>query len=260
MCPSAQQARHGNVRKLAILRTVDLRKAWESEARNWARWARTPEHDFYWNFGRQNLLELLPPPGRRTLDLGCGEGRLARDLEKLGHRVVGVDSSPTLITLATEASPELEFVLADASALPFGDAEFDLVVAYMSLMDIDDMPGAVREAARVLERGGCFCFATVHPVNSAGSFGEETSDSAFVIEGSYLSEHRYSDVLEREGLAMTFHSAHRPLETYARALETAGFVVEAIREPPTSSEVEREERTRRWRRIPCFLYVRARKS
>jgi hypothetical protein len=134
------------------------------------------------------------------------------------------------------------------------------VVAYLSLMDIEDMPGAVREAARVLERGGCFCFAIVHPVNSAGTFREDTSESAFVIEGSYLSERRYSDFLERGGLEMTFHSIHRPLEAYGRALEKAGFVLDTIREPPTSAGVERDERARRWRRIPCFLYARARKE
>lgn len=239
---------------------MSLRDAWESQAENWARWARTPEHDFYWNFGRPNLFELLPAPGRRTLDLGCGEGRLAGDLTALGHVVIGVDSSPTLIGLAREAYPELEFVLGDATALPMEDKAFDLVVAYMSLMDIDNMPAAVTEAARVLEPGGRFCFAIVHPINSAGTFVGEASDSPFVIEGSYLDEHRYSDVLERDGLEMTFHSVHRPLEAYGRALESTGFVLEAIREPPTNPEVEREERGLRWRRLPCFLYGRARKN
>ena len=238
---------------------MNLSEAWESQAENWARWARAPEHDFYWNFGRPNLFELLPAPGRATLDLGCGEGRLARDLKARGHRVAGVDSSPTLIRLARAADAEIEFLLADAARLPFAAGAFDLVVAYMSLMDMDDMPAAVREAARVLEREGCFCFAIVHPINSAGSFEGETSDSRFVIEGSYLDEHRYSDVLERDGIEMTFHSVHRPLEAYARAVESSGFVVETIREPPTAAEVEPLERTRHWRRIPCFLYVRARK-
>ena len=117
----------------------------------------------------------------------------------------------------------------------------------------------LREAARVLERDGCFCFAIVHPINSAGSFEGETSDSRFVIEGTYLDEHRYSDSLERDGLAITFESVHRPLEAYSRALESAGFLLEVIREPRTTAEVEREEGALRWRRLPCFLYARARK-
>ncbi|TMA36985.1 MAG: methyltransferase domain-containing protein [Deltaproteobacteria bacterium] len=56
---------------------------------------------------RDQFLALLPPPRRLTLDLGCGEGRLSRDLETRGHRVVGVDGSPTLVRLAREADADI---------------------------------------------------------------------------------------------------------------------------------------------------------
>jgi SAM-dependent methyltransferase len=69
---------------------------WEDQAENWLAWARTPGHDAYWYY-RDALFPLLPPPGRRTLEIGCGEGRVVRDLVARGHRVVGVDSSPTLL-------------------------------------------------------------------------------------------------------------------------------------------------------------------
>jgi ubiquinone/menaquinone biosynthesis C-methylase UbiE len=93
----------------------------------------------------------LPSPGRQTLDIGCGEGRLARDLKELGHRVVGIDSSPSMVAAAREFDPSMDVRLADAAALPFDDACADLAIAFMSLQDIDDMPAALREAARVLE-------------------------------------------------------------------------------------------------------------
>ena len=70
---------------------MNLRAAWEAEAPNWIRWAREPGHDSYWRFHREAFLESLPAPGRLTLDVGCGEGRVTRDLRDLGHRVVGVD-------------------------------------------------------------------------------------------------------------------------------------------------------------------------
>jgi RimJ/RimL family protein N-acetyltransferase len=58
---------------------------------------------------------------------------------------------------------------------------------------------------------------------------------------------------------MTFHSEHRPIEAYARAVERAGFVIEAIREPmPDQAAVEALPREERWRRVPNFLMVRAR--
>jgi len=83
--------------------------------------------------------------------LGCGEGRLGPVLRSLGHRVVGVDASPTMVRLAATCEvPELA-VVADAAALPFCRSGFDLVVAYMSLHDIDRMPQAVAEIARVLD-------------------------------------------------------------------------------------------------------------
>src|SRR2546425_169670 len=81
-------------------------------------------------------------PGRSTLDLGCGEGRLSRDLKTLGHDIVGVDASPTMLAAAREADPELETYLADVAALPFADGAFDLAIAFMSLQDVENLEGA----------------------------------------------------------------------------------------------------------------------
>jgi ubiquinone/menaquinone biosynthesis C-methylase UbiE len=136
---------------------------WEAEARQWIQWAPTPGHDSYWRFHRDQFLRLLLPPGRQTLDIGCGEGRLARDLKELGHRIVGIDSSPSLVAAAREFDPSMDVRLADAAALPLDDACADLAVAFMSLQDIDGMPAAIQEAARVLAPGGRFCLAIVHP-------------------------------------------------------------------------------------------------
>jgi hypothetical protein len=57
---------------------------------------------------------------------------------------------------------------------------------------------------------------------------------------------------------VTFHSEHRPLEAYSLALEAAGLLVEAIREPKAPDElVIRQPTQRRWQRIPLFLHLRA---
>jgi SAM-dependent methyltransferase len=236
---------------------ADLRAAWEQHAAEWALWAQTPGHDSYWQFHRDLFLELLPQPGRRTLDLGCGEGRLSRELKALGHRVAGADASPTLVAAAREADAELELHVADAAALPFEDRAFDVVVAFMSLQDVDDLEGAVRECARVLGPRGRLCLAIVHPVNSAGAFAGREPDSPFVIEGSYLDVSYYADELERDGLEMTFTSAHRPLERYTEALSAAGFLIERLREPSVPERAIAQESARRWQRLPLFLHVRA---
>ncbi len=230
---------------------------WEAEARQWLQWARAPGHDSYWRFHRDQFLDLVPSPGRQTLDIGCGAGRLARDLKALGHRVVGIDSSPSLLAAARELDPAMDLRLADAAALPLDDACADLVIAFMSLQDIDDMPAAIREAARVLQPGGRLCLAIVHPINSAGSFEAVTADAPFVIKGDYLQAFDYADAVERDGLAMTFHSQHRPLETYFMALARAGLLVEALREPAVPDHAIALGSGRRWQRIPLFLHVRA---
>jgi ubiquinone/menaquinone biosynthesis C-methylase UbiE len=229
-----------------------LRQAWEEQAGNWVRWARQSGHDSYWRFHRDAFLSLLPPPGRLTLDIGCGEGRLARDLKAGGHRVVAIDASPTLVANAREADPLMDVLLADAARLPLSDQAADLVVAFMSLQDMDDMVGAVGEAFRVLGPEGRFCLAVVHPLNSAGKFSSEAADAPFTIAGDYFARHLYSDAIERDGLPMTFHSQHRPLEAYFSALEQAGFLVEAVREVTVGQGSLQDPRDPRWLRIPCF--------
>jgi Methyltransferase domain len=78
-------------------------------------------------------------------DLGSRVWRGSRDSRPAdpGHRTVGLDASPTLVRYASAAHPLGRYVVGDAGALPFGDGTFDVVVAYNSLMDMDDMPGAM---------------------------------------------------------------------------------------------------------------------
>jgi SAM-dependent methyltransferase len=236
---------------------VALGDFWEGQAERWVRWAREPGHDTYWRFHRDRFLDLLPPPGRLTVDVGCGEGRLARDLKALGHTVLAVDRSPTMVRHAREADPGLDVREADAVALPVADDQADLVVAFMSLMNTDDLDGAVREAARALGPGGRYCLAITHPINTAGAFESEGADARFVIEGSYFNRQAEEIAVERDGLEMTFLDAHRPLEDYSRALEHAGFLVERVREVEDTTEEPAHQSILRWRRIPLFLHIRA---
>jgi SAM-dependent methyltransferase len=173
--------------------------------------------------------------------------------------MVAVDGSPAMVAAAQKADPELEVHLADAAHLPFADGAFDCVVAFMALQDVDDLEGAIGEAARVLEPGGRLCIAVVHPLNSAGRFERDDGDSPFTIEGSYLEQSFYADDLARDGLEITFVSAHRPLESYTEALSAAGLVIERLREPSIPESAISRPRSRRWQRMPLFLHLLARK-
>ncbi len=236
-----------------------MRDGWESEAASWAAVARTPGYDHsHDQVNLPALAGLLPGPGRGTLDLGCGEGRLSRFLRSIGHRVTGADAAPTMVRLAAGHPDAGPVVLADAAVLPFRDAAFDLVVAYMCLHDMDRMRQAVAEAARVLEPGGRLCAVIPHPVNSAGEFRGRDGDAPFLIEGSYLDPAPLRDTLDRGGIHLTFHSEHRPIEAYLRALEAAGLLTETIREPGSPDHaVAGDPAARRWQRVPQFLHLRA---
>jgi SAM-dependent methyltransferase len=186
-----------------------------------------------------------------------GEGRLSRDLKALGHDVVGIDASPTMLAAAREADPSIETHLADAAALPFADGAFDCVIAFMSLQDVDDFEQAIREGARVLQPGGRLCMAIAHPINSAGRFDGADPASPFVIAGTYLERFRRVDAVERDGLRMTFVSEHRPLQDYVEALADAGLLIERVREPAIPEAAIVRARSRLWQRVPLFLHARA---
>jgi hypothetical protein len=129
----------------------------------------------------------------------------------------------------------------------------------MSLQDMDDLEAVVGEVARVLHVGGHFCFAILHPFRSAGRWANEGS---FVVTDSYFERHGYVVSDELDDVRVEMWSEHRPLEAYMKALETNGFVVEALREPQPSEEVVRSDglgTSDKWRRVPFSLHVRARK-
>jgi len=111
--------------------------------------------------------ELIPPPtrpGASLLDVACGGGLLAPHVPA-GYRHVGVDQSAP--SLAVAAGHGIECVRADVSALPFADAEFDVVVAGEILEHVEDMEGTVAESIRVLRPGGTFVCDTINRTRSS---------------------------------------------------------------------------------------------
>lgn len=222
----------------------------EDRASDWIRFARAEGHDAYWAY-RDAFFGLLPPPPASALEVGCGEGRVSRDLGSRGYEIIGLDVSPTLVDAAREADAAGTYVVGDAAALPFADGAFDLVVSYNVLIDVEDMPRAIAEAGRVLRPGGWFCACVPHPFSDAGEFESRADDAPFVVVGSYLAETDYELVSDRNGIVFRFVSRRFPLESYSRALERAGFAIEAVREPPLP-RVESHRRTR----IPLFLMWR----
>lgn len=228
-----------------------LSDAWERHAADWSRWAGVPGHDVYHE--RLNwpaFRSLIPPAGRATLDVGCGEGRVGRLLSAKNHRMTGIDSSRTLVELARAAGGYEQLVCGDAANLPWKADAFDLALAYMTLHDMENLAGAVGEIARVLEPGGRLCVAIVHPLNRP----PEALDD-------YFSQRRFALEVERDGLRMTFESIDRPLEAYLRALGGVGFVVEQLREPrPTAAALASTPQLAKAAKRPYFLHMRCQRA
>jgi ubiquinone/menaquinone biosynthesis C-methylase UbiE len=194
----------------------DVSDAWERNANEWLRWARTPGHDVYhWRLNFPRFATLLPDPGRRTLDVGCGEGRVGRWLAAHGHAVAGIDGSPTLTAAAREAGGYGELVCGDAASLPWSEDTFAHAVAYMSLRDMPRPEPVVGEIARVLCPGSELAIAITHALNRP----EEDLDR-------YFERLRFHDEVTRNGLRMSFDGVDRPLSDYTAALTGHGFVID----------------------------------
>jgi ubiquinone/menaquinone biosynthesis C-methylase UbiE len=89
-----------------------------------------------------------------ALDVACGTGRHTAYLASLGHKVIGVDTSPEMLALARETVPDGEFYEADLHDLPLTDNSVDLVVCAIALAHVSDLEWALTEFVRVLRPNG----------------------------------------------------------------------------------------------------------
>ncbi len=145
-------------------------------------------------------------PGVRLLDLATGTGTIARAAAAKGASVVGIDVSTGMLEIARRLSPQLEFRLADAAALPFCDGLFDVVTCGLSVSHFDDRERALGEVVRVLRPGGTFV------ASAWADAGSSPSKTVFQLLDHYAAP---GDSLDEE----TWTTAQRGSD----ALREAGF-------------------------------------
>jgi SAM-dependent methyltransferase len=147
----------------------------------------------------------------RIVEVGCGPGQIAAYLHAQGVSMEGIDLSPEMIAIASDAHPGIAFSVGDMFALPFADATIDGIVAFYAIVHTTTFPFA--EWHRVLAPGGYLALA-FHIGDSsahvAEMWGRETS------------------------LEFYFH----PTDAVIAALAEAGFAIEARleREPYPGAE------------------------
>ena len=228
---------------------------WQSSAHAWV-----ADMGKSGDFGRRYVLDPVMLPlalarsPRNALDVGCGEGRFCRMLKSRGIDAVGVDPTSALIAVARTRDAHGPYVEATAERLPFREGTFDLVVSYLSLIDIPDMEAAVPEMARVLKPGGALLIANLTSFNTAAADVGWVKDAdgrrVYYPIDDYLQERAMW--IEYRGIRIVNH--HRPLSAYLKALLGAGLVLTHFDEPPPSTEAP-ASRAAGYVRVPWFLVM-----
>jgi ubiquinone/menaquinone biosynthesis C-methylase UbiE len=210
--------------------------------------------------------------GLRLLDLGCGNGYLARRFAGRGATVVAVDVTAAMLERARargDGGGRVRYLQADASDLrELASGSVDLVYANMSLHDIPDAEAALAEVGRLLRAGGRLVASISHPCF------DTDLNSSWVTERIHRSSRtgrlvwQYREPFRSEspwhlggGSTCRTGSYHRPLSWYARALRSSGLWIEELVEPRPGPEFwEKDPEAASIQEIPLHLVIGARRG
>lgn len=167
---------------------------------------------------------LRPQPGLRYLDLGCGEGRVMRELAEVGVAALGVDISPELVRSAGRA------IVADMQAIPIRDSAFDGAYSVLTLEHLEDHEAFFAETARVTKPGGVLAIVINHPTWTApGSTPISDSDGEVLWRsGDYFSNG--SSEVSAGRSRITFY--HRSMADLLNAAADSDWCLERCIEQP----------------------------
>lgn len=229
---------------------TDACTGWDASAEAWI-----AEQGEAGDYGRRYVLDapmierLRSHPYTSALDVGCGEGRFCRIMQAHGIQTVGIDPTEAMIAQARRRNPSGDYRVARAEALDVPPAAFDLVVSYLSLIDISDLAGALDRMVAALRPGGTLLIANLTSFNTAGPPDGWTKDKSGTLRfpiDHYLEE-RAAWVAWRGIRVLNWH---RPLSTYMTLLLGHGLVLRHFAEPtPTGGDPAKAER---YRRVPYF--------
>jgi len=190
--------------------------------------------------------------GLVVIDVGCGEGRFCRMLAKRGARVTGIDPTVKLIAEARRRQPDAVFHEAKGEALPVADASMDLVVSYLSLLDIPDYKAAIHEMRRVLKPGGRCVIANQNGLATASTkywARDEDNNKLHWTMDNYSTERP----CKAEWAGISVINWHRPMSAYLQTFLGESFTLEHFDEPVPKAHVpQAPDLFSTNRRVPLF--------
>ncbi len=197
---------------------------------------------------------------RRVLDVGCGEGQIARQVAASGALAVGIDPTWAQLSEAGRRGGGARYAAGVAAAVPFPDEAFDAVVACLVFEHIHDVDTAIAEVARVLSPGGRFVFFLNHPLlqtPGSGWIDDHILCEQYWRIGPYLVEDTTIEQVDN-GVFLPF--VHRPLSRYVNAMAAEGLLITHMEEPaPPPGFLARAEEYEAAATIPRLLLLRAEK-
>lgn len=231
---------------------ASMDNGWQASADAWI-----ADQGKHGDFSRRYVLDpvMLPRALARSpknvLDVGCGEGRFCRMLRQHGVTCTGIDPTNALLATARERDPGGVYLEGVAEHLPFEDESFDLVVSYLTLIDIPDVHAAIPEMARVMRPGGSLLIANLNSFNTAccdiGWIKDSDGKREYYPLDRYMEERVMW--LEYRGIRIANH--HRPMSTYMRALLDQGLRLVYFDEPAPIAETH-AKKAAEYRRAPWF--------
>lgn len=232
-----------------------MSEGWDTSA---AAWIASLDQDF----SRHGVLD-VPMRARvkaggygRALDVGCGEGRFCRMMQAEGVASIGVDPTAELISVARARDPAGDYRIGRAERLDFADASFDLVVSYLSLIDIEGLEAAVAEMARVLRPGGAILAANLTSFNTAGGWRDEPGQPSRFEMDHYLESR--AEWVAWKGIRV--RNFHRPLSRYMQAFLAQGLRLTLFDEPAPAPDWPDQQLAARYRRAPWLVLMEWRKD
>ncbi|MET0420437.1 MAG: class I SAM-dependent methyltransferase [Acidimicrobiia bacterium] len=197
---------------------------------------------------------------RRVLDIGCGEGQLARRLSGHGVEVIGLDPTDAQVVEAARRGGGPQYAKAGADLLPARADAFDGVVMCLVIEHIDPIEPPISEIARVLEPDGVFLLMLNHPLlqtPGSGWIDDHILEEQYWRVGPYRPDDRRIEPVA-PGVDLPF--MHRPLSRYVHAMGEVGLYVEDMDEPaPPPGFLDAAWEYREAASIPRLMAIRARK-